>query len=433
MTGGSHIVYFNFFTIGALIPVVFHLLVTFFFFSIPEKSRATWHLCIAYFLLTLFNLAYVIASSTYHPLAAYHRWLTVGVIMLAETHYTLFFFNYPEPGSRRNERRLLISHYLISILATAVFIWMTLHSETVYHFDGHYWDFAADDISKLVGIILGLYLLPFIVLFIYKMIVNTGRERFVILFMGLAYLVGALIPAVANAISREGLIDRQTFQVVWAMVNIFGFFFLAIIYINNTRDKSFFMAKIVGISMVTFFVLLQGISYFALNDKELAYNEIHRQMNHRIASADDYHPAELAYAASYDEKSRKLSVSYRDEYFRLDKDRIQQDLESALFLANIKETYGKSRLRQPLSAAWRKTDHLDGYVRSLWTFAASRDAALTSAAIQGYIMRLEFYVDYYRRKIRNMPAPVFRKELTAFLNSGKATLSNFNVTLWNQL
>lgn len=169
MTGGSHIVYFNFFTIGALIPVVFHLLITFFFFSIPEKSRATWHLGIAYFLLTLFNFAYVVASSTYHPLAAYHRWLTVGVIMLAETHYTLFFFNYPESASRKNEWRLLIPHYIISILATGAFIWMTLHSEMVYHFDGHYWDFAADDISKLVGILLGLYLLPFIVIFIHKM------------------------------------------------------------------------------------------------------------------------------------------------------------------------------------------------------------------------------------------------------------------------
>jgi len=52
--GGNHILYFNFFTIGALIPVVFHFLITVFFLSIPEKSRATFHLGVAFFLITLF-------------------------------------------------------------------------------------------------------------------------------------------------------------------------------------------------------------------------------------------------------------------------------------------------------------------------------------------------------------------------------------------
>jgi len=111
--GFNGTIYFNFFTIGALIPVVFHFLITIFFFIIPEKSRATFHLCLAFFLLTLFNLAYVIAASVYHPLAAYHRWLTVGVIMLAETHSTLFMLNYPNAVRIKTERLILIPHYLI--------------------------------------------------------------------------------------------------------------------------------------------------------------------------------------------------------------------------------------------------------------------------------------------------------------------------------
>jgi len=40
-------IYFNFFSIGALIPTVFHLVITIFLFSIPNKSRATLHLGIA--------------------------------------------------------------------------------------------------------------------------------------------------------------------------------------------------------------------------------------------------------------------------------------------------------------------------------------------------------------------------------------------------
>ena len=434
MADGGHFIYFNFFTIGALIPVVFHLLITLFFLSIPDKSRATLHLGVAFLFITLFNFAYVIASSIYHPMAAYHRWLTVGVIMLAETHYTLFLFNYPHPIRLKTERLIQIPHYLISFLMTGIFIWVSLNSGVIYHFDGHYWDFAADDISKLVGIVLGLYLVPFTGIFVYKMIKIRGRERLIIFFMGIAYLVGSLIPAIANTISREGLIDRQLFQIIWAMVNIFGFFFLAIIYINNTRDQSTFMAKIAGISMVTFLVLLQGISYFALNDKEQAYDEIHRQMNHRIVSAgDNYHPRQLAYVAAYNAKTRQLSTLHQDKGLRLDTHRIRQDLESALFLTKVSETHGKGRLRQLLTGTWRKTEHLDGYIRSLGAFAAGHAGHLQSKDARAYLEAIDFYVDYYRRKIRNMPVDGFRESVSRFLDSGKASLSNFNVTLWDHL
>ena len=85
-------IYFNFFSIGALIPTVFHLVITIFLFSIPNKSRATFHLGIAFFLLAIFNFAYFIAASVYHPFGAYHRWLTVGVILLALKHILIFFF-----------------------------------------------------------------------------------------------------------------------------------------------------------------------------------------------------------------------------------------------------------------------------------------------------------------------------------------------------
>jgi len=434
LADGGHIIYFNFFTIGALIPVVFHFLITVFFLSIPEKSRATLHLGIAFLFITLFNLAYVIAASVYHPMAAYHRWLTVGVIMLAETHYTLFLFNYPHPGRLKTERLIQIPHYLISFLMTGVFMWVSFKSGVIYHFDGHYWDFTADDISKVVGIVLALYLVPFTGIFIYKMIRIRGRERWVIFFMGIAYLVGSLIPAIANAISREGLIDRQFFQIIWAMVNIFGFFFLAIIYINNTRDQSTFMAKIAGISMVTFLVLLQGVSYFALNDKEQAYDEIHRQMNHRIVSAgDNYQPPQLAYVTAYDAKARQATVEYQDKGLRLDTHRIKQDLENAWFFKKISETHGKGRLRRLLTGTWRKSGHLAGYIRSLGEFAAGQPDGLTSTAIRAYIEKLEFYVGYYRRKVRNMPAQGVREAVGAFLDSNKATLSNFNITLWNHL
>lgn len=432
MEFGNHI-YFNFFTIGALIPVVFHLLITIFFFSIPDKSRATYHLGYAYFFATLLNFAYVIAASYYHPAAIYHRWLTVGVIMLAETHYTLFIYNYPKSGDPKTERILWIFMYLLSFAVTAAFIWTTLRSSAIYHFDGHYWDFDADEISKWVGIVLGLYIVPFIVIFIYKIFITGRRERIVVMLLGAAYLVGSLIPAIANALSREGLIDRQIFQITWAMVNIFGFFFLAIIYINNTRDKSTFMAKIVGISMVTFLLLIQGISYFSLNDKDAAYNEIHQHQIHRILSAPDYRPADLFYMAAFDPETGALEMPHLKQGLAVDKHMIRRDMESTWFAEKIAAVYETGRLQRALWAE-NQAHHLKGYIQSLNAFISGQGKTVpANDQIRTYLAQLNFYSAYYHRKIRNMPAENFRQEIEAFLHTRKARLTHFNNVLRQHL
>ena len=162
-------IYFNFFSIGALIPTVLHLVITIFLFSIPNKSKATFHLCIAFFLLAIFNFAYFIAASFYHPFGAYHRWLTVGVIFLAEAHANLFLLNYPEDANPKTGKTLLLLQYMVGFIVTIIFFYVTVHSQKIYHFDGHYWDFSADKISEIIGIIIMLYIILFAFIFIYKL------------------------------------------------------------------------------------------------------------------------------------------------------------------------------------------------------------------------------------------------------------------------
>ncbi len=427
-------IYFNFFTIGALIPVVFHLLITLFFFSIPEKSRATFHLGCAYLFATLLNLAYVIASSYYHPLAAYHRWLSVGVIMLGQTHFTLFIYNYPKPGNLKTESILWLSQYIVSFAITAAFILITLNASTVYHFDGHYWDFDADEISKWIGVVLVLYLVPFTTIYIYKIKMTAGRERLVVFLLGIAYLLGALIPSVANALSREGLIDRHFFQITWAMLNIFGFFLLAIIYINNTRDKSSFTAKIVGVSMVTFLVLIQGISYFSLSDKDRAYDEIRGHEIHRILFSSDYRPQDLCYLAVYDTRSGTLEAPYLKDGQPLDGHRIRHDMENTLLAERISAVDGLEPLLAALREAENRTGFLKGYTRSIEAYLLQHGKTPpNNEQIRKYLAQLNFYTAYYHRKINNIPVEGFREGIETFLASRKAGLPHFNEALRQHL
>jgi PAS domain S-box-containing protein len=428
-------IYFNFFSIGALIPTVFFLIISMFLFSISSKSRATFHLVMCFFIMAIMNFAYFFAASVYHPFGAYHRWLTVGVILLAETHWNLFLLNYPEDANPKTEKILLFSLYGVSLIVTVIFFYVTLHSQKIYHFDGHYWDFPTDKISEIIGIIIMLYnLILFGFIFIYKMVRVKGWERRVLLLMGLAFLTATIIPLFTNVLSREGLIDREMFQITWALMNVFGFFLVSIIYINSTLDKTTVVTKIISISMVTFLMMLQGISYFFLNDKELAYDEIHRQQIYRFISAPDYRPPDLAYIISYDTDADALDVPDNFRIEGIDVNLMKIDFQNTFFVEKVAKSSDISNLRQFLKTSEQKHPHLKGYTQSLDHYITNHnDIGDDKRELRAYLTKLDFYVSYYNRKIQKIDNENFRADLKKLLTSMNPAMRDFETAIMNHL
>jgi hypothetical protein len=64
----GNFIFFDFFSVGALIPLLFNLLIAYYFWSIPGRSRATFHLAMGFTYFIFFHLGYFIAGSIYHPL-----------------------------------------------------------------------------------------------------------------------------------------------------------------------------------------------------------------------------------------------------------------------------------------------------------------------------------------------------------------------------
>ncbi len=427
-------IYFNFFSIGALIPTLFHLTIVIFLFSIPNKSKATFHLCLAFSLLTIFNFSYFFAASVYHPFGAYHRWLTVGVILLAEAHSILFLLHYPEDADPKTAKTLLSFLYVVSFIVTAIFFYVTLHSEKIYHFDGHYWDFSADKISEVIGLIIMFYVFLFAFVFIYKLFLLRGWERLIILLIGLAYLVGTVIPSVANVLSREGLLDREVFQITWAMVNVFGFFFVSIIYINTTRDQTTLVTKVISISLVTFLMILQGISYFFLTDKEFAFDEIHRQQMYRIISDSTYRPSDLSYVVSYHADSDVMTIPADFQTKDIDASLIKINFQNTYFIEKMNECIDTNSLRQFLRVSEQKYPHLTGYTQSLDHYITTHnDIGNHISELKAYLARIDFYVSYYNRKIQKLTDENFRAELMKLLTSSDPYMRDFKTVIINHL
>ncbi len=292
-------IYLTFFSIGSIIPVIGLGYITIFLFAIPKKSDSTMHLAYGFLLMTIFNFAYLISSSFYAPMAAYHRWLTVAVIIPAEIHFNMFLLYYGGFSQLRLARWIMVIQYAISLTITVLFCIATYHAPKIYHFDGHYWDFDADRISALIGMIIIFYLLIFIAILIYKACILKDHERRIAVYAGIAYLSATVIPSITNTLSRKGVIDREVFQVSWVLFNLFGFFLLAVVYINNTKERTNLLSQITAISLVTILTLFQAFSYISMRDLDRSFHELRITQAARSATENTYRPPGLVYLAAF--------------------------------------------------------------------------------------------------------------------------------------
>ncbi len=267
-------IYHNFYSVCALIPATFMLSLGLILLKVPRKSKATLHLAITYIMMALFFFGYVIAAMVYHPAAAYHRWITVGFVTIAEIHFILTLLNLPEEKYPRAGRVLGIALYGISGTSWIAFAIITCHSPKLYHFAGHYWDFNADAISTYIAVLIIVYLILLFAVGLWRIIFTKSGLRWTILSILMFIVISIMIPAIANLLSRNGILDRGTYQITQYTSTIIGFFAVFVIFFNTTKERTSLLAKILGISYATLLIMIQAISYFSLRSLDSSYDTL---------------------------------------------------------------------------------------------------------------------------------------------------------------
>lgn len=311
-------IYFNFFSFGTLLVTVFSGFLAVFTLTIKQKSRPTIDLGLMYLWFSLFFFGYFIAAVVYSPLAVYHRYLTLGFIFPALLHLGQWILRYPENTHPRVQRAFLIIQYLLGIGMIGAFIWVTQSSEIKFHFNGHYWDFDAERISRYGAYLIMLYIFLIPAIGAWKAsIITEKKHRYTIAGLVTSLIAGAAIPAVLNTLSRDGVVDRGFYLNALVLLSIVAFFAMTILFLNTTTDRTTFMAKIVGICMVTFLLLFQGMAYISMEDREKEYDQIRLQYLIRAMEGGTIE-SELAYLYVYNMKDGKGELKYtHDRYFNL--------------------------------------------------------------------------------------------------------------------
>ena len=302
----------NYYSVTALISFSMTTVLAIFLLRLPHKSRATVILGLIFLNFSLWNFAYFLAGIVYHPLMAYHLvWAVFGGLMVAPL-FVQFFLAYPGDSFASFRRKFGVVHFALALVALGFFALGALQSDTNlrYNFEGHFWEIDRPDLLSYIGLIIGLSNLTFLV-GIWRALKLRGRDRRALIGISVTVVLIGVTTSITNFLSRSGVLERSYHMTVFGLSLGIGFFFLALIYINVTRDRTSFMTKIVGISLTVLLTALQAVAYFTLGDAERAYDESRRnRLEIFLLGRRDVVPDDLLYVREIPADGRAAKVLF---------------------------------------------------------------------------------------------------------------------------
>ncbi|MCB1324665.1 MAG: SpoIIE family protein phosphatase [Spirochaetales bacterium] len=419
----SHHIYFNFFSFANLLSVVFTFLVGLFLLTLPNRSKSTNHLGLVFMWMAPFGVAYVFAHSYYGPAAAFHRWVTVGLILFPLIHMAQWCFKYPENTYPIFSRVFLVVQYVLAIAAFGYFAHLSLLPETGYKFNfaGQHWDFDLDSFSADFGKIIILYMVMILIVGAWKVTVTKGPERWTVFWITFTMLLATLPPAVFNVLSREGRISRGTFATVFVLFTVVGYFVMVVFYINRTKDRTSFMAKIVGISLVTFLVMMQMISLVTLREREAEYDQLHVIHTQRALEGGERH-GDTQYIVRYSVQNGTIERLYEREHYNVAFEAHKGELANTAVYEDIR-AMDEIGFRENLEAYLAALDrpYFRGYENAIQAILAESD--LQDFDLKDLVLEKLPELDTEARvryiKLEEMSNADFRTELDEYLRKTK--------------
>ncbi|MGL4370478.1 MAG: hypothetical protein ACRCUT_12525, partial [Spirochaetota bacterium] len=272
MPGSEGIIFHSFYSVCAIVPIVFFLTMAAILFTLKGRSASSLILGSFMISLSFYFLGWFISSAVYHPLAAWCRMLTIPGIFLSEILGIAFLFYYPYPLYTRLLRPLSV---LVSFVAVFVLAWFLVsHGPVVFIADSHSFDFAPSYADKVTGYMIIALFQVFLLLGFVRTVKARGQQRWGVFSITVIMFASLMVPMVINLLYRYGLTDRGDFLAAQDVTNMIAYFAIVVIYLNTTTDGSSFMTKVIAISMASFLVIFQAVGYVSLRNQGYTFDKI---------------------------------------------------------------------------------------------------------------------------------------------------------------
>ncbi len=418
--------YHNFFSVCSLIPVAFNGIMAMIFFKVKNKSKSTIIYAIVLTGMSIFFLGYFISAFVYHPLAAYHRLITMASVYASEIAFILFFFYFP------NERNTffakifgIILIIIAALLYTTFILGHILKQKIIYNFENHTYDFAVGQIDQLLAMSVLLLLFIFLFTGLWRFFVTKDKERWAVLSFAIVIFIGIFIPAVSNVLSKSGIVTRGFFQVSQDLSNLTAYFFASIIFINATTDRTSFMTKIIAITFATFLIVFQGVSYFGLKDQEKAFDLI-KIKDTSLAIYNNYRPDELSYLLSYSIDTSEFSYLYKKsgDVDGIDKNSIRAIMINSAIFEKYRSLTGSVSYEETESIFKIGNKFTSGYKDAMLGIYSGSGKVLSKNDVTDAIKKLDAYSLYCYKKVDSYPDGKVRYNAVKFFTRYNKPLFN---------
>lgn len=349
-------------TIGVFVAFLILIAETIFLILKRDKTTPTYWLIGVFIGFSVMLLGYVLAYSIYHPIGAFHRYLTVFVVF-GNASFTGFAYYFPKNIHPQESKLMIPFAFVVASLGYLHFIFNTWSMEKIYNFDAHFYTFDYGAQTALV--ILFLFILPLAILIRktiffsdYSGFLETWRKsqnpfkRYIAqvfipsikLFFpkgkdaqnsqSFAIVIFLLmITAVTNALNKIGFLSYDHYAFYYSNSTLIICFLMLITYINSSGEPTTFMVKLVGISLAMVMLVIGYISNITLNLSEKDYNNqkiavINANKKYIINKEFDKLPEDIFYVVR---KSKELNIFERnlELYFSKNQDLLNQKVLSA--------------------------------------------------------------------------------------------------------
>ncbi|EMY77375.1 stage II sporulation protein E [Leptospira weilii serovar Ranarum str. ICFT] len=412
----------NYYSFGSLLSFLAAMLISGVFLFIDKKVSSTKHLAIGSFLLGIFQFGYVFAAVLYHPFAAYHRWITVGLILPAILHIGQFVARYPENDFPKFNRMTMIVLWVIAVISVGYFCFSTWNASVKYHFTAHHWDFNAENVSRTIAIIIFSYVfINFLAIPIWRMIHLRGKTRWIIFAFLMSFLIGGTVPVIANLLSRDGYIERSIYLTSIVLLFMVAFFIILILYLNFSVEKTSFMLKIVGITFVTVLIIMQALVYISNQDKESEYDALSRIHMEKALEGGSVKGG-ISYIIKWNKAGNSFDRDKYDPKVHPDQKRIEIDFKNTLLYEEIFDLSEIGFRESLLKLMDRSYENFGGYKYSIVNFLKEHpdlENKTLKLALSKELSRLGLHVFVASNKLDNIFAEDFCDKGKSYLESAE--------------
>jgi methyl-accepting chemotaxis protein len=193
------------------------------------------------------------------------------------------------------------------LVLSLLYILIVKKPEIYFNFEAHYYELDIPLYFKIFGLCIFTVIIIYYLSAIYFIFRSSGENRKIYIWIVIALFFLSIVPSYANVANRNGSASRIFYILSYCLCCLAGFFIILILFINNTKDKTSFLFKVVSVSFLSFVLIFSFISLVVSNDRENDYNSIHISSLKSILFAND-EPSDLKYIIEFDRNTKETTI-----------------------------------------------------------------------------------------------------------------------------